>query len=56
MPADPTVGDMNRILSYGASANSSLEQRTVPEEPVLGTHIREAVEIIRDWVGGPRET
>jgi len=51
---NPTVEEMNRILSYGATGNttsSTPETRQEPSDTGFGTHIREAVEIVKDWIG-----
>lgn len=51
----PTVEEMNRVLSYTASGNTTAlaPECVQPQgDPGFGTHIREAVEIVRDWVGG----
>jgi len=44
---NPTVEELNRTIIHSSEA----VQHTEPEkdEPAFGTHIREAVEIVKDW-------
>lgn len=51
MPAvSPTVEDMNRILTQGGTGTTSAEPQAPQETPAFGTHIREGVEIVKDWL------
>jgi hypothetical protein len=48
----PTAEDLNSIMSYSQNGNTGPIQYHEPEpEPLFGTHIREAVDIVRDWMG-----
>jgi hypothetical protein len=53
MPAGvQTVEDMNRIISGGLVPDLvTADEVETGEPPAFGTHIREAVEIVKDWVG-----
>ena len=53
--SSPSIEEMNRIISYGAGAdNANADRAEVKDDAVFGTHIREAVGIVRDWVGNNR--
>ena len=46
LPLQPSVADLNRIT--GVSEGSGAAQQPQPQ-PLFGTHIVEAVAIVKDW-------
>ncbi len=50
-PSSASIEEINRIMSYGANATDAPVLCATNEEyPAFGTHIREAVDIVKDWV------
>jgi len=50
LPANPSIEDLNRLVMSSEPISETEPART---EPLFGTHIREAVAIVRDWVKNP---
>lgn len=47
----PTIQDLNRVISQRAKADiSASEEGTSEQSPLLGSHLKEAVAIVKDWV------
>ena len=48
--SSPSIEEMNRIISYGTGADDANAGESEETDPGFGTHIREAVEIVKEWV------
>lgn len=50
-PDNPTIEDLNRTMSSSSDAARYFSPGVVAEktDPLFGTHIREAVAIVKDW-------
>jgi hypothetical protein len=46
-----TVEDLNRIMSRQFSADAGAQQEVAEPDPAFGTHIKEAADIVKGWLG-----
>ncbi len=47
LPLEPSVADLNRIMS--PLAENLKESKPAEAEAPFGTHIKEAIQIVKDW-------
>jgi hypothetical protein len=45
--SSPSPEEMNRIISYGSTSEVASNR---PEDAAFGTHIREGIDIVKDWI------
>lgn len=43
-----TIADLNNIMRQNETVSSSVDEKN-NGEPIFGTHIKEAVAIVKDW-------